>query len=88
VTRFSDVRVLDGLTLMCSGTTRDGLWLVENGRITQPIKNFRFNESPMFIFNNVESLGVPQRVFGRVAPAIVPPVKAHDFNFTNLADAV
>ena len=88
VTRFSDVRVIDAVSLLCSGTTRDGLWLIENGRVSHPIRNFRFNESPMFVFNAVDEIGRPQRVFGDRWPAIVPPVKARDFNFTSLADAV
>ena len=88
VTRLSDVRVIDGPSLLCSGTTRDGLWLIENGQVSHPIRNFRFNESPMFVFNAVDEIGRPQRVFGDRWPAIVPPVKARDFNFTSLADAV
>jgi predicted Zn-dependent protease len=88
VTRLSDVRVIDPVSLLCSGTTRDGLWLIENGEISHAIKNFRFNESPMFVFNAIDEIGRPQRVFGDRWPAIVPPVKARDFNFTSLADAV
>jgi len=54
VTRFSALEMLDSKSLLCSGYTRDGLWLVENGQITKPVKNFRFTESPMFVFNQVE----------------------------------
>jgi predicted Zn-dependent protease len=88
VTRFHDVRGTDPRSLLCTGTTRDGVWLVEHGTIMYPIKNLRFNESPLFAFNRVEQIGVPQRVFSPDAPAVVPPIKVRDFNFTSLADAV
>ena len=87
VTRFSDVAVIDGVSLLCDGLTRDGLWYIENGAIKYPIKNFRFSESPLLAFNNVVALGTPQRVFSR-APAIVPPVTMRDFLFSTLADVV
>ena len=91
VTRLSDVRVLDPLSLLCTGTTRDGLWLVENGEIKHPIRNFRFNESPMFVFNSIEEIGQTERVLSGFPPAEavrVPAIKARDFTFTSLADAV
>ena len=92
VTRFSDVRGGPGLS---TGLTRDGLWLVENGKITKAVKNFRFTESPLFVLNSIEQLGVPVPVFrptrseGDVlTPAIVPPLKVRDFSFTSLIDAI
>jgi predicted Zn-dependent protease len=88
VTRFSNIACIDANSLLCTGYTRDGLWLIENGKISKPVKNFRFTESPMFMLNNVEELGVPQRVFHPAAPAIVPPIKARDFSFTSLSEAV
>jgi predicted Zn-dependent protease len=87
VTRFSDIDVVDGVSLLCDGLTRDGLWYIENGAIKYPIKNFRFTESPLVAFNNVVALGAPQRVFGRY-PAVVPPVTVRDFRFTSLVDIV
>jgi predicted Zn-dependent protease len=68
--------------------TRDGLWLIENGKIRHPIKNFRFTESPLFAFNQVDQLGVPVPVFSPGTPAICPPVKVRDFSFTAMVDAV
>jgi predicted Zn-dependent protease len=88
VTRFSNIEQVDGNSLLYTGYTRDGLWLVENGKISKPIKNFKFTESPMFVFNSIEQLGPPVRVFHPDAPAIVPPVKVRDFSFTALADAI
>jgi predicted Zn-dependent protease len=88
VTRFSDINVTDKQAWLLNGYTRDGLWLIEHGKISKPVKNFRFTESPLFVFNNVEQLGVPQRVFHPEAPVVVPAVKVRDFSFTNLSDAV
>jgi predicted Zn-dependent protease len=88
VTRFSGVQQLDARSVLCAGYTRDGLWLIENGKISKAVKNFRFTESPLFVFNQVEQLGVPQRIFHPEAPIVVPPAKVRDFSFTSLADAV
>jgi predicted Zn-dependent protease len=95
VTRLDRVDGVVRKSLLVSGYTRDGLWLIENGKISKPIKNLRFVESILFALNNIELLGVPQRVYhpvtGRLAipqPAIVPSMKIRDFSFTALADAV
>jgi predicted Zn-dependent protease len=87
VTRLVNVRVVENNTLLCTGTTSDGVWLIERGRITRPVKNFRFRESPLYAFNNLEALGTPVRVLGNM-PTIVPPAKVLDFSMTSLADAV
>ncbi len=88
VTRLGTVRMVDRKHLVLTGVTRDGVWLVQDGTIKNPVKNFRFNESPLFVFNGLEQLGVPMRVFSPAAPAVVPPAKVRDFHFTSLADAV
>jgi predicted Zn-dependent protease len=88
VTRFNQIKVLDFPSLLESGYTRDGLWLIENGKISKPIKNFQFTESPLFSLNNVEQIGVPQRVFCPGSAAMVPALKVRDFSFTALSDAV
>jgi predicted Zn-dependent protease len=74
--------------MLLNGNTRDGLWLIEHGKISKAIKNFRITESPLFMLNNLEQLGVPQRVFRPTAPAVCPPVKVRDFNFSGVMDAV
>jgi predicted Zn-dependent protease len=92
VTRFSNTRVMDWGSLLATGVTRDGLWLVENGAITKAVKNLRFTESPMFVLNSLEQLGVPVPVFRitprPITPAIAPPLKARDFSFTSTIDAI
>ncbi len=88
VTRFNNIRVLDEASMLLNGNTRDGLWLIENGKVTKAIKNFRITESPLFVLNNIEQLGIPQRTFRPLAPAVCPAVKTRDFSFTGLMDAV
>jgi predicted Zn-dependent protease len=88
LTRFNNVQIVDFNTMLLSGTTRDGLWLIEHGKISKPVKNFRFTESPLFAFNNIQQAGIPQRVFRPDAPAVVPPITVRDFSFTALADAI
>jgi predicted Zn-dependent protease len=96
VTRFDQLQLLDFTSQLHRGYTRDGLWLIENGKISKAIKNFAFTESILFILNNVDQLGVPQRVFHPNVPdpylipqpRIVPPLKVRDFSFTALTDAV
>lgn len=87
VTRLTNVRLVDYDSLLCTGTTSDGLWLIERGEITHPVKNFRFRESPLFVFNRLEALGTPVRTL-QYYPAVVPPAMVRDFSMTSLADAV
>ena len=84
VTRFWYIRSVDPQTLLLTGLTRDGTFYIENGKIMYPVKNFRFNESPIIMLNNVEALGKPQRS----GSMIVPPMKIRDFTFSSLSDAV
>lgn len=84
VTRFWYIRAVDPQTLLYTGLTRDGTFYIENGQIKYPVKNFRFNESPIIMLNNLEAMGVPTRVSGNM----IPPLKIRDFTFTSLSDAV
>ena len=72
--------------LVFTGVTRDGTWLVERGRITRPIKNMRYVDSHLFFLNNLEAIGEPVLTAG--GSFVLPPVRARDFNFTAIADAV
>lgn len=84
VTRLWYVRLVDAQTLVNTGVTRDGTFYIENGQIKYPIKNFRFNESPIIILNNIDALGKAVRA-GNV---IMPPMRVKDFTFTSLSDAI
>jgi predicted Zn-dependent protease len=93
VTRLWYIRPVDPRTILYTGLTRDGTFLIERGKITRAVKNLRWNESPVFLLNNVEAMGRPVRVSASEdgspgAAMVVPPVKARDFTFTSLSDAV
>ncbi len=87
VTRLWYLRAVDQRTLVYTGLTRDGTFLVENGKIARSIKNFRFNDSPLFMLNNLEGIGAAVRTAGG-GSLVMPPIKVRDFNFTSLSDAV
>ncbi|ARK11163.1 TldD/PmbA family protein [Fibrivirga algicola] len=84
VTRLWYIRAVDPQTLLYTGLTRDGTFYIENGQIKFPVKNFRFNESPVIMLNNLEAMGKPVRISGN----LVPPLKIRDFTFSSLSDAV
>ena len=93
VTRFWYIRPVDPRTILYTGLTRDGTFLIEKGKITRAVKNLRYNESPIFMLNNLEAMGRPVRVSASEAggpglPIVVPPLKVRDFNFTSLSDAI
>lgn len=93
VTRFWYIRSVDPRTILFTGLTRDGIFLIENGRIAHPVRNLRWNESPIAMLNQVDMMGRPVRVSpgesGDTAPAvIVPALKVKAFTFTSTSDAV
>jgi len=90
VTRTWYIRSVDPQTVLLTGLTRDGTFYIENGEIKYPIKNFRFNESPIIMLNNIDELGRPVRVRSGEGDMLmmVPPMRLRDFTFTSLSDAV
>ncbi|AMW04047.1 TldD/PmbA family protein [Gemmatimonas phototrophica] len=93
VTRFWYIRPVDARTILYTGLTRDGTFLVENGKVTRPIKNFRFNESPIFFLNNLDAMGPSIRInasenLGAGGAVYMPAIKVRDFTFSSLSDAV
>jgi predicted Zn-dependent protease len=85
VTHFFYIRSLDPRTVLQTGLTRDGAFLIEDGRITKPLKNFRWNESPLLMLNRLEEIGRPEPT---AAGRLMPALRVRDFNFTSLSDAV
>src|SRR5262249_51264989 len=91
VTRTWSIATVDPRTLLLTGLTRDGTVLIENGKIAKPIKNFRFNESPVAMLTNVAAMGQTERARGSEiedASVAVPPLLVKDFTFSSLSDAV
>jgi predicted Zn-dependent protease len=90
VTRTWYIRMVDPQSVLLTGLTRDGTFYIENGKIKHPVKNFRFNESPVTMLNNIEEIGKPVVIGGEESSfaMMLPPMKVRDFNFTSLSDAV
>ena len=85
VTHFFYIRALDPRTVLQTGLTRDGAFLIEDGRVTRPLKNFRWNESPLLMLNRLEDIGRPEPT---AAGRLMPALRVRDFNFSSLSDAV
>ncbi|MGE3275740.1 MAG: TldD/PmbA family protein [Vicinamibacterales bacterium] len=93
VSFFWYIRGVDPMTLLFTGMTRDGLFLIENGEIVAPVQNFRWNESPAVSFNNITMLGKPipmhtGEAYDNPGTALVPPMKIEDFTMTSISPAV
>ena len=85
VTRLWYIREVEPFEKMMTGMTRDGTFLVENGRVTGGIRNFRFNESLIQMLSNVEAMSTPVRSCGEESfDMVVPAMKVRDFNFTEV----
>jgi len=85
VTHFFYIRSLDQRTVLLTGLTRDGTFLIEKGKVTQAVKNFRWNESPLFMLSKIEEIGKAERT---AAGQVMPSLRVKDFTFTSLSDAV
>jgi predicted Zn-dependent protease len=90
VSRLWYIRMVDPQSLLLTGLTRDGTFYIENGKIMFPVKNFRFNESPVIMLNNLEALGKQERSISveSYRSYLIPPMKIRDFTFSSLSDAV
>jgi predicted Zn-dependent protease len=93
VTFFWYIRAVDQPTLLNTGMTRDGLFLIENGEIAGPVQNFRWNMSPIVGFNNITAVGKPSPIhtgesYDGPGTALVPPVRMEDFYMTSVSPAV
>jgi predicted Zn-dependent protease len=93
VSFFWYIRAVDQPTLLNTGMTRDGLFLIENGEIAGPVQNFRWNMSPLVGFNNVTAIGpaVPMHTgeaYDGPGSALVPAVRIEDFYMTSVSPAV
>jgi len=85
VTRLWYIREVDPYEKIMTGMTRDGTFLIEDGRLVSGLKNFRFNHSLIELLSNVEALSVAQRASGEESfDMVAPALKARDFNFTEV----
>jgi predicted Zn-dependent protease len=93
ITRFWYIRPLNPRTISVTGLTRDGTFLIENGKIARPVTNFRFNQSLAELLANVEMLGRVTRVAADETsspgvPVVLPALKVKDFTLSSVSDAI
>ncbi len=85
ITRLWYIREVDPYEKIMTGLTRDGTFLIEDGRIVRGLKNLRFNQSLIELLNNVEAMTPAERASGEEAmDMVVPAMKVRDFNFTEV----
>ena len=85
VTRLWYIREVDPYEKIMTGMTRDGTFLIEDGRIAGGVRNFRFNQALPELLSNVEALSPAVRSSGEEAfDMVAPAMKVHDFHFTEV----
>ena len=85
VTRLWYIREVEPFEKMLTGMTRDGTFLIENGRVQGGVRNFRFNESLLHMLSNVEAMSAPVRSCGEESvDMVVPAMRVKAFNFTEV----
>ena len=85
VTRFWYIRSTDPKTLSFTGMTRDGSYRIENGVVTHPVVDMRWNDSVLRVLNNVAASGTPVAT-GEFPAMVMPPLKVEAFNFSSLSN--
>ena len=93
ITRFWYIRGLNPRIISYTGLTRDGTFLIEDGRISRPVTNFRFNQSLVEMLQNLEMVGPSVRVAASEnssvsTPIVVPTLKVSGFNLSSVSDAI
>ena len=86
------IREVDPATLLLTGLTRDGVYVIEDGRVVGAANNFRFNESPVDLLRRATEAGGSQRALGRefgewVNRTAMPPLRIPDFNMSSVSQA-
>ncbi|MFM8599969.1 MAG: metallopeptidase TldD-related protein [Mycobacterium sp.] len=86
------IRTVDPITLLLTGLTRDGVYLIEDGEITGAVNNFRFNESPLDLLRRATEAGVAQPTLPRewsdwATRAVMPTLRIPDFHMSSVSQA-
>lgn len=87
---FANLNILDPKNCLLSGSTRDGVFLIEKGKITKPVRNLVIRETPVYLFKEVEAVGVPEltSTTGSYFPMLLPPIRVKDVMFTQLSGLI
>ena len=88
VTHFHYTNVIDPIRLTLTGMTRDGTFLIENGRITKPVRNMRFTDSIVDAFNQIELISKDRKTAEAffAGSYVVPALKISKFNFSSASE--
>ncbi|MCX6480543.1 MAG: metallopeptidase TldD-related protein, partial [Mycobacterium sp.] len=86
------IRTVDPTTLLLTGLTRDGVYLIEDGEITAAVNNFRFNESPLDLLRRASEAGVAEQTLPRewadwATRAVMPTLRIPDFHMSSVSQA-
>jgi predicted Zn-dependent protease len=86
------IREVDPQTLLLTGLTRDGVYLVENGEVTAEVNNFRFNESPVGMLGRLAEVGrsepaLPREWSDNFTRTAMPPARVEGFNMSSVSQA-
>lgn len=86
------IRIVDPATLLLTGLTRDGVYLIEDGEVTGAVTNFRFNESPVDLLARASDVGATVRTLGRefgdsFSRTAMPALRIDDFNMSSVSPA-
>ena len=85
VTNFWYIRTVNPTDLTLTGMTRDGTFLVEDGEIVSAVRNFRFHESPLRVFNRIAAFTEPaEAITSETGKLLVPAMMLHDFHFSSV----
>jgi predicted Zn-dependent protease len=87
ITRFWYTRMVDPQSILVTGLTRDGVFLIEDGKVVRPVNNFRFNESPVTMLKNADAM-TRATFLNPFAALRVPALRTHEFNLASVSDAV
>ena len=89
VTRLWYNRVVDPRNTVITGMTRDGTFLIDKGKVTKGVRNFRFNESVLDVLARADMIGKDAQptLFDYTRNCVVvPPIQVRDFNFTGVTE--
>ena len=86
------MREVDPTVLLLTGLTRDGVYLIEDGRVTGAVNNFRFNESPLDLLRRATEAGVSESTLPRewgdwATRAMMPSLRIPDFHMSSVSQA-
>jgi predicted Zn-dependent protease len=88
ISRFWYNRMVDRQSILATGLTRDGTFLIEDGKVSRAVNNFRYNESPIALLTRAIAVGKPERAGLSSSVRVVPPMTVAEFNLASVSDAV